>query len=572
MGRLLSVLLLLFSGATFALEYEVIIEGVEDAQETNIRAFLSLEREKKRDNLSESRLHYLYRQAPDEIVNALRPFGYFRPEIVSELSSDDDGWKALFKITPGPLIKLSEVDFRISGEGAEHQLFTKGFALKKGEVLNQAEYEKAKQTLLAEIIEEGYLDARYTEHKVRVDLDAYTASIHLHMDSGIHYHFGEVRFLQDVLDDDFLRRYPDFNRGEAFSQEKLLDLQSALIGSEYYSHVEIRTLRKEAEGNQVPVEVALTPNKPNRYRAGLGYSTDTGPRLSLDWTRRRIGRNGHHMNTELRIALPQTSFVTDYTIPLERPTKDSLSFSLGANLYDTDTRKGWNVTLNTSHSASLENDWRRIASIEYVYEDYEVGAETGTSYSLIPSVHWSQLKTQGKDFLLTGHRVQFMLLGAFESLLSKTTFLQGYTNDKFIYGLNDRWRLLSRLEAGATYAAQLQDLPASKRFFAGGDNSVRGFDIDGLGPKDSSGDIVGGRYLFVGSVELERHIQGPWSAAVFTDFGNAFDPDFDNRIAYSAGAGVRWRSPVGPIRFDVAFGLSEDDIPWRIHVVVGPEL
>jgi translocation and assembly module TamA len=121
-------------------------------------------------------------------------------------------------------------------------------------------------------------------------------------------------------------------------------------------------------------------------------------------------------------------------------------------------------------------------------------------------------------------------------------------------------------------AQDLLELPASKRFFAGGDNSVRGYDLDELGPKDDEGNVIGGRYLAVLSLELERRIVGKWSAAVFLDAGNAFDPDYDTDLEYGAGFGVRWHSPVGPIRVDLAAGLSAENVEPRLHIVVGPEL
>ncbi|MCP3997345.1 MAG: outer membrane protein assembly factor, partial [bacterium] len=173
------------------------------------------------------------------------------------------------------------------------------------------------------------------------------------------YRFGEVRFVQDVLDSEFLTRYLRFRPGDPFSHEQLLTLQSNLIGSEYFSHVEVRTMRDEAVGGRVPIEVVLTPDKPNRYRAGLGFSTDTGPRITLDWKRRRIGREGHRMLSELRLSAPHSSLKTEYIIPLERPSKDSLSFSAQGDHFDTDTRRGVRLLLNGSQSVEQENDWRR---------------------------------------------------------------------------------------------------------------------------------------------------------------------------------------------------------------------
>jgi translocation and assembly module TamA len=572
MRRLLLLLCYLLPLSASAIEVQVEILGLDDPLRANVSAFLSLQRAQGQKGLTPERVHLLHRQAPQEIRQALQPFGYFKPVIEPSLEKTAQGLLARYRVDPGPPIRLAQVDFQVQGPGSQDPLFAKGFPLKAGAVLDQPAYEQAKQDLLSRALEQGYLNAHYSLHQLEVDLDSYQARIRLHLDTGVHFRFGEVRFLQDQLDPDFLVRYLRFRPGDPFRQDKLLTLQANLIDSEYFSQVEVHTRRDQAQDDLVPVDLTLTPNAPNRYRAGIGFATDTGPRLTFDWTRRRIGREGSRMTTELRLSAPNSLFKTEYLIPLERPWQDSLSFSLGAENFDTDTHKGSRLALSSAHSVGLQHDWRRTLGLDYSYEDFEVGEETGTAHHLIPSVVWSRLRQKGRDFDTQGQRLNFQLQGAAEPLLSSSSFLQGHATERFIYGLGTDWRLLARSELGATYAASLSDLPASRRFFAGGDNSVRGYTLDQLGPKDDTGKVIGGRFLAVGSLEVERRILGKWSAALFYDLGNAFDPDYDNKLAYGAGFGVRWRSPVGPVRVDLASALSIDGNPWRLHIVVGPEL
>ncbi|MCU7838848.1 MAG: autotransporter assembly complex protein TamA [Candidatus Thiodiazotropha sp. (ex Troendleina suluensis)] len=555
------------------LEVIVKVEGLESRLEDNVLAYLSVEREKKRDALNEARLRLLHDKAEGEIHTALQPFGYFKPTITSSIIHTEQGFKLSYQVQPGTPVKLAEVDFQILGEGADDPLVGKVFPLAPGDVLDQTLYEQAKQVQLANTIERGYLDARYTQHQLEVDLQSYTASISLHLDSGMRLRFGEVRMNQDVMNPEFLARYVSFNTGDPFSQDALLALQSDLIDSEYFKQVEVVTRREEREGDQVPVDVNLKPNKRNRYRIGLGYSTDMGPRLTLDWKNRRRGRNGHRMRSELQISQPLSSLSSEYIIPLERPTVDYVSFGASFEHFDSDTNQGNRALLSATHSVSLERGWRRSLGLEYSYEDFKVGDQEDTSRLLVPSVGWLRIKSDGREFVQRGKRLEFRIEGASESLLSSTSFIQLYANSKFIYGLGEGdWRVLSRLELGATWADDLKELPPSKRFFAGGDNTVRGFGYQDLGPRDEDDDVIGGRYLAVGSLELERHISGKWSGALFVDAGNAFDPDFDSETAYGVGFGVRWRSPVGPVRFDVANGSDGDERQWRLHIVVGPEL
>jgi translocation and assembly module TamA len=557
----------------YALDVMIKVEGLETKLKNNVLAYLSVERERQRESLTAARLHLLHDKAESEIKAAIRPFGYFKPTISTSIVETDQGFTLSYHVEPGPAVKINEVDFRLFGEGAADPKLTKTFPMSVGEVVDQARYEQAKQKMLADIIESGYLDARYVEHQLRVDLQRYTASVTLHLDTGMRLRFGEVRMDQDVMNAEFLARFVTFNAGDPFSQETLLNLQSDLIDTEYFKTVEVVTRRDQREGDRVPIDIKLKPNKRNRYRIGLGYSTDMGPRLTLDWKNRRRGRNGHRMHSELQISEPLSTLSTEYIVPLQRPTVDFVSFGASLEHFNTDTNQGDRASLSATHSVSLNRGWRRSLGLEYSYEDFEVGEQEDSSRLLVPSITWLRIKSDGKAYIQRGKRLELRLEGASDSLLSTTNFFQLYSAARFIRGIGEGdWRVLNRLELGATWVDELADLPPSKRFFAGGDNTVRGFGYQDLGPKDDNGEVIGGRYFAVASVELERRISGKWSGALFLDAGNAFDTTYDAETAYGLGFGARWRSPVGPVRVDVAHGSVDDDRQWRLHIVIGPEL
>ncbi|MDJ0806055.1 MAG: autotransporter assembly complex family protein [Gammaproteobacteria bacterium] len=554
------------------MDVRVSVEGLDRDLKANVLAYLSVEQEKDRESLTSSRLRLLHNRAEGEIRKALQPYGYFKPRIDGRLKQDGDEYELTYEVEPGPQVRLKKVDFEIQGEGRDDPKYNPTFPMTQGNVLDQTLYEKAKKDLLSATVEWGYLNARYVRHEVLVDLQSYTASIELHLDTGPRYFFGEVRFLQDVMKPEFLARYLSFQAGDPYSFEKLLTLQSNLIDSEYFKSVEVEAQRDQAENKRVPIDIHLKPNKRDRYRVGLGYSTDTGPRLTLDWKRRRVGPSGHRMQSELRLSKPHSTFQVEYLTPLQRPTKDSRTYGFSADRYDTDSRKGVLAQVYGRQSIGLGKGWRRTLGLDYSYESYEVGDQEDIAFLLVPNVQWTKLKTDKRNFLQRGHKLDFRIEGAHDKLFSATSYLQFSTHDKFIVGINDDWRLLARTDLGATFTDDLLELPASKRFFAGGDNSVRGFDLDRLGPTDEEGEVIGGRYLAVGSLEVERIIAGKWSAALFIDAGNAFDPDYESEVEYGAGFGIRWRSPVGPIRIDFASGISADETQLRLHLVVGPEL
>lgn len=561
-----------------ALQLEVRVEGLEGEWEKNVLALLAIYREREDETLTEAQLYALHRGAPEQIREALAPFGLYRVEVDDSLTPPakaDGTWVATYRVTPAEPVKVGSVDYRITGEGADNAAFPKAFPMQPGEVLLHANYDKARDEIRAIAAEQGYLDAELVEHRVLVDLEAYRADIGLHLDTGPRYYLGEVRFKQDLLDDAFLHEFVRFKPGAVYDPERLLRLQGRLLGTEYFSRVELVPRKEEAgEDRVIPIDVIATPNKANKFRFGLGYSTDTGPRVTLDWRRRYLTPWGHKLRAELSIAEAVQGFEADYRIPIGNPIRDYISIKPVLSSYNTASRQGDIYTLQFAHSVVTPEGWRRTAGIDYRYEDYTIGAsEWGNVNELVPNISWSRTTTDDPIFTRDGYRLKLTLLGAVENIVSPASYLQGVASAKWIRSLAEDYRFITRADLGATWADTLSDLPSSRRFFTGGDSSIRGWAFEGLGPEDPvTGETLGGRFLAVGSVELERRIHGNWSGALFTDFGNAFDPDYEQAIAVGGGVGLRWRSPIGQVRVDVAFKLNEPDFPARLVLVIGPDL
>jgi translocation and assembly module TamA len=215
--------------------------------------------------------------------------------------------------------------------------------------------------------------------------------------------------------------------------------------------------------------------------------------------------------------------------------------------------------------------WRESLALNYQKEIYTVADDSGFSTLLMPGANWS--RTWGNNFISTldGLRFNIGFRGASKNFLSDTDFFQLQGGIKGITSLGQHDRIIARGSLGGTWTEEFHQLPSSVRFFAGGSQSVRGYAYQSLGPVDSSGDVVGGKHLMVGSVEFEHSFQGKWGVALFYDAGNAID-DIDDRLERGAGFGLRWRSPVGPIRFDLASAITRDGSPWRLHINIGPDL
>lgn len=571
----LSLVAILWVSSAQALKIETEFQGIEGELLENVELRLSLLAEKENPRLTVARLHQLKDKAVSEAAEALQPFGYYRAkiELILEQKPEPETWLARMIIDPGPPVRLSEVDYRIEGEGADDPVLARAFPLKIGDVLLHKAYDYFKDDLLQQALMHGYLDARYSRSEIRVDLERYAASIHLLLDTGAQYYIGKLTIDQGFLEPDLVNRLIGPLENERYNQEKLIDVQRTLADTNYFHSIEVKPEHENRVANHVPLTIELTPQDKDHYRIGVGFATDVGPRLSFDWDRRLINRKGHTLEVETRLSPVFSRLTGRYRVPLERARTDYFAFEPELAYYNTDSRKGALVRLGFLHS-SLRNDWQRVLGLEYHYEtnDLNLEDERGNFYELVPSI---QLTTRKADNLLridSGYKLDFRLLGAWESLLSSGTYLQGKAFGKWIQRFWSDYRFLTRAELGATWADSLAEVSVSRRFYAGGDVSIRGYGFEEVAPENDAGETTGGRFLGVASVELERMILDDWALALFVDGGGAFDPDRTDEVAVGVGFGVRWFSPIGPVRADLGFPVTEDDVTPRLHITIGPDL
>ena len=549
------------------------ITGLDGELLNNAEIFLSIYQQKDQ-TLSEARIRRLHQKADREIAQALQPFGYYRPTINSELRNRGDGsWEAIYKVNPGPPLPINSVDFQIIGEGAQDPEFKKlenNMALVPGNTLKHNVYENFKTRLSRMAIERGYFDARFVDHHINVDLQAYHADISLHFDTGTRYHFGPLYFRQDQLDIELLRKFAPFTEGDPYSNADLVELQRALSDSDYFSKVEVQPLRDQTEDFSIPVEADLDVRKIHKYTFGFGYGSDTGARGMVGWEVPVINSHGHRFDSELRVSEIGDTAKLRYRIPIRNPRTDQLIYSWGRTreVTDTSTSLIYSATAGMIYARGV---WRENVALTYQQERYTIADKEDRTILLMPGASWSRVWAKTRLQPRHGAGLQIELRGSSKQLVSDIDFIQARTRAKLIQPLGSNGRVLLRGDAGATAAAPLETLPASVRYFAGGSQSVRGYAYESLGPKDANGDVIGGKFLLVGSIEYEHRLTDRFSIAVFSDVGNAID-DISDPLKQGAGAGLRWNSPIGPIRLDVASALSEDGQPWRLHINIGPDL
>jgi translocation and assembly module TamA len=550
----------------------IVIEGVDEILRKQIELSLSLA-QLAGEHPTQARLQRLYARAPQEIRQALRPFGYYDVNVSSRMKRKGQLFVYRFHVEPGPRVHMDRIRIDIKEAGEQDVQLLKAraaFPLKPGDPLVHAKYDQGKEALLDAAIQEGYLDAAYTTSRLEVDPARRLANVILELRTGQRYRLGRVNIEQTILKPSFVRKYIPFQEGEPYQTRKLLDLKYALDDSGYFSSVTVAPERKKTQDDMVPITVTTNPAKRNLYTAGLGFGTDSGPRGSLGWQNRYLNKKGHTLRIDGATSLIDSHLTADYRVPVPPPATDSLSFNGGMQQQDVDDRKSLKGTAGIGLMRS-SGSWQRSLRINYEYERYRIGdQEQEHAILLLPGLGWSYTKSDQAPIMRQGLRIDTDVRGAAKWLASDLDFLRLYARAKWIQGLWPGGRVLLRGESGANLTSKLVQVPLSQRFFAGGDQSVRGFDYQKLGPKDSDGNVIGGRYLMVGSTEFEQGVWNKLGVATFFDMGNAFNT-FSEPMKKAMGAGLRFHTPVGVARLDIARTI-ETRPSWRVHITFGPDL
>lgn len=567
------LLLLSFSLRAEDSKIAVTVEGVEKSLADTLLLGLTIERHKDSERLSQRYVEKLHQSSFDELRSMLTVYGYYSPDITGELTLSDTVWQATYQIETGEPVLIETVDVQLKGDAEndeEFQSLLESFPLAAGQQLNHNKYEDAKKSLLRLAASRGYFDGELTRSEVQVYPEKNAATVYLYYKSGVRYRFDTIDYPDTVVGDRLLKKLQPIEAGDAYSDSDVLSLRNNISNSGYFDVVSVRTLREHRADGRVPLQITLVEKPKHLYTAGLGYGTDTGVRLGLGWENRYINDRGHRLQTDARLSQVENSLSADYVMPFWSETINSIGFNTEFKQQDTDTSESQSYAVG-SYYQRQRFGWDETGSIKLLQEDFDVSDDSESALLLIPGISWSRTWADNTLYTRHGGRLSLSLSGASESLLSDISFGQVTLRGKYIRSIGESSRIITRAAIGATEVSDFEQFPSSLRFFAGGDSSIRGYDYQSLGPEGDDGEVEGGRYLAVGSIEYENMFLGDWGGAVFTDFGNAYN-SFSDPIEYSVGIGVRWRSPVGLIRVDVAKGLSDTDEGIALHIVIGPDL
>jgi len=557
---------------------EIVVTGIGDDALKNVQESLVLPAGLVREGtVDRSWLERFAKQANEKTRSALEPFGYYNALVAVTIETAGESYRLLVKVVPGEPVRLTEVTVTLSGAGKDERRLRRmveKFPLNKGDVLLHQRYEEAKGAFKSRAQNFGYLDAEFLRHEIRITESATTATIELLLDTGEKYYFGKTN-IQGAPDypDSFLRRHLTYKPGEIFSYPRLGETQRNFTNSERFKEVVVIAEKENAEAFKVPVNVQLKAGPRISLRPGIGYGTDTGARFTLRYRDLNMFHLGHELYSNLYIAERLQGIVTGYIIPSSTDVRSSTTLQLNLQQEDTTTYYSRIAALELDRNRSLGKGKLITAYVKAQYEDYTVGDQKSTARLLLPGVRFSDNRYDNLIRPRRGFRYGFDLRGTHQALGSDTALVQTLAEGSHLLRLPWRLSLHTRAKGGATLLSDpLSDIPPSLRFFTGGDQSVRGYSYQSLGPRDASGQVVGGKQLLAGSIELERALRKDWGVSVFYDAGNTFNSFSSFTVAQGRGVGLHYYTSVGGLNLSLAQPLGVENPSLHIHFTVGFEL
>lgn len=532
----------------------------------------------------ESRLEYLMNEARTEVREALEPFGYYSPQVEVEAArpgGENERITVVIDIDKGEPVRVRSSDLSIEGAGGEDRYLKEDLAAflpRVGDIFDHTTYETSKTRIVRRLADRGYFDADFTHRRVEITRAERAADIDLTWASGIRYDMGPTTFHQTKFRPGLLDKLVYWEEGSYFHQGKLDRLRESLVGLDYFNNVDIQAKPENAVDGRVPIDVNLSLAKRSIYTTGLSYGTESGPGVRFGVERRYLNSRGHKLSAQLDYAQKRKSFLTQYRIPAFKWLDGWYTMAMQAYDEQTkyiDTRR---LELIGSRSGELNDQWTALASVHVLRERWSYGETiSGVApvyqYSTLtyPEISGQYVGVDDRVFPRRGLSGNIALRGGVGGAGSDASFLQLQTVARWYQGIGSNNRLLVRGEFGTTFTNALVSMPPSLRFYAGGDRSVRGYAFREVGPRLPNDYALGAKHVVTGSVEYEHYLDGSaWGGAAFVDTGSAFDdtPDLKTGI----GIGLRWRSPVGPVRIDIAHGLNDPDSSFQLYLNIGADL
>lgn len=553
---------------------KVNVQGANEELAKNLQAFLPSMRNLD-CNTSPDRLQRFIDSATPKLQEGAEAMGYYAARFTLTPVHQANCLALNVAVIPGEPVRVNRVTINVTGMGrnlADFQTLLATPPYQPNDILVHQKYEDFKTSLNRTANNLGFFDAKYLKREIRVNPDTRQAEVEVSFDTGNRYKVGPVTVAQDVLDDKHLRRYVRVQEGNDYNVDDILKQQRTLENSGYYSEVLVSSRHQEAKNGAVPVEIKTQRRKRYTYTGKVGYGTDTSIRIEAGMDANWVNRRGHKLSVKGNIGKNLQSIEGSYKVPLWDPDREYTSLSAGWQKDNNNNIKSEAFKVGVDYNRRSDKDWQQTVFINFLDETTQINNEPKVKAQLtLVGARVKKTKSDAPLFPTEGWTMGAEVQGAKKGLLSDHTLLQAKANAKYLHTLSNKDKIILQGTTGTTLTNEFDQLPKSLRFFAGGQNSVRGYDFESLGPTNDNNEVLGGKHLLTLGAEYEKPIADKWSAAGFVDAGNAFNSTANLSMKVGAGFGMRWRSPLGPVRADIAAPTGK---PSDVHFYfsLGPDL
>ena len=508
----------------------------------------------------------------EAVDKGLRVFGYYSSSVTFELKMRKGKRNLLIAhVTPGEPTRIAGSDVQIEGEAAQDEAFE---ALRKnlpkdGELVEHQKYEDYKNNISALALARGYLDGEFAVSRLEISPETHQAWWRMRFDSGVRYHYGVIKFSHAQIRRDYLQNMLQIKSGEPYLVNQLSVLSNDFSSTNWFTSVLLQP-RIDEKNKQVDLDILLYPRKKNAMELGVGFATDTGPHLQIGWRKPWINDRGHSFRTNLYLSSPKQTWEATYKMPLlKNPLNYYYEFSTGLeNENDNDT-KTTAATLAGLRYWNNAEGWQYFAGMRARYDKFTQAGIEDKTLLVYPTGGFTRTRLRGGIFPSWGDAQKITVDVAHKGALSEVSFFKLQASSGWVRTYADKHRIVTRAEIGYLHTKDIHKIPPVLRFFAGGDRSVRGYGYKKISPRDRNNKLIGGSRLFSGSFEYQYQVYPSWWSAVFVDAGLAANRFSKRELRYGAGAGVRWASPVGAIKFDIATPIRDKDSSKNIQFYIG---
>ncbi len=553
------------------IQYRVELRAPRDLEAT-LQQGLALVRWEHEPDMSPELLDRLVEESVEQVRGAAAAEGYFSPEVTSSIDRSVDPWQVHLEVEPGERTRVSAVDIRFVGPAAEDpdaapvfKRIRDDWLLRAGQPFRQSEWDSAKALAVRELSAWHYAAAAIADSRAVIDPKARTASLTVELSSGPAFRIGELRLSG-------LRRYDrkvvanmsPVHPGEAYEREKLDLYQRNLLASGYFVSAQIAVDTDIAHADAAPVNLSLIEAPQKSVETGLSYGTDTGPRVDVRYGDQDFRDTAWRFRTMLRV----DTKIQDLRVDFDSPARSDASWN---NFFAEPQQTDVQNVLTRGFAFGYSHNWgfERTPSSFLVSENYEqqgaLGQETDHRHALYFGYRRTVRRTDNPVSPRSGY-LYLVEAGGAPAGVSTRKFARAHASGSWFLPLGRRDDLLLRGELGEVQADSREGIPSTFLFRTGGDQTVRGYVYQSLGVPLGEA-VLGGRRLAVASAEVTHWVGDDWGVAAFLDAGDAWDPDHGFKAAKGYGVGARFRTPIGPIRADLAYGERTHE--YRMHFSVG---